>query len=189
MQQSMKKEKSHRGRKSVLLIIINFFKTIFKPREYTAAEEHAPAATAHAQKNGQHSFSSETRDLYTTIRTKNVPLIALSEYIDLVPENEIKVDLIINELRENNLKIIIPIYNARTILYPIRSQYSLICDVEYLLVNPEIIHDADKIRNFTDSLSGYKLKEDVITPKAILAIEKYLLTLQRQKKAHLLKKK
>ena len=108
--------------------------------------------------------------------------------VELVPENESRIDNIIEELRSNNLKIVIPIYNARTVLYPIRSQKYLIPDVEYLMVKPDIIQSPETIREFTDAITREKIKDEIIPGSAIIAVEKYLLTLYRQKRAQMLRK-
>jgi hypothetical protein len=50
-------------------------------------------------------------------------------------------------------------------------------DIEYLMVAPDIIASPESIRNFTDSLAGYKLKDETIPARGILTIENYLLTL------------
>lgn len=55
-------------------------------------------------------------------------------------------------------------------------------DVEYLLVSPETAKLPDTVRRFTDSLVGQKIKDEIIPATAIIAIEKYLLTLYRQRK-------
>ncbi len=135
------------------------------------------------------SFSRETKDIFAKIRSLNQPLIPLSDYVEIVPENEPAIDTIIAELRGNNLKIVIPLYNARKALYPKRSQKLLIADIEYLLVDPSIINDSDTIREFTDSLSGHKIKDDYIQPSGIIAIEKYLMNLYRQNRAKIIRNK
>ena len=61
-------------------------------------------------------------------------------------------------------------------------------DIEYLMVDPTIIHSPEEIRAYSDSLAGFKLKDETLPGKAILTIEKYLLTLYRQRKAKKLKK-
>lgn len=74
-------------------------------------------------------------------------------------------------------------------LYPVKSHEILMADIEYLMVDPDIIQSSESIREFTDSLAGYKLKDETIPGKGILTVENYLLTLYRQKKVKKLKKK
>ncbi len=166
--------------------IIGFIKSLFTKKKTT--EQFKKSRKTEKIKPSS-SFSRETKDIFARIRSLNQPLIALSEYVEIVPENEAAIDTIIAELRGNNLKIVIPIYNARKALYPKRSQKLLIADIEYLLVDPSIINDSDTIREFTDSLSGYKLKEDYVQPSGIIAIEKYLMNLFRQNRAKIIRNK
>ncbi|MFH0974326.1 MAG: hypothetical protein V1874_00915 [Spirochaetota bacterium] len=128
-------------------------------------------------------ISHETTKIYRKAVSMNSPIVALSDLIELTPENEYLVNRVIKDLRENNLKIVIPIYNARKNLYPKRSQKLLMSDIEYLLVSPEDAKFPETIRSFTDSLMGKKIKDELIPATAIIAVEKYLLTLYRQKKA------
>ncbi len=127
-------------------------------------------------------LSRETNTLYQKIENLNAPIIPLSDFIELKSENNNRVNKVIRELQDNNLKIVIPIYNAKNILYPKRSQKLLISDIEYLLVSPDLVKSADEIRGFTESMVGFKLKDDIISSKALMAMEKYLLTIHRQKK-------
>jgi hypothetical protein len=173
-------------KKSVFASIIGFIKSIFTKKKTT--EQFKKSRKTEKIKPST-SFSRETKDIFTRIRSLNQPLIALSEYVEIAPENEAAIDTIIAELRGNNLKIVIPIYNARKALYPKRSQKLLIADIEYLLVDPSIINDSDTIREFTDSLSGYKLREDYVQPAGIIAIEKYLMNLHRQNRAKIIRNK
>ena len=48
----------------------------------------------------------------------------------LVPENDALVDHLIQDMRENALRIVIPVYNAREVLYPKRSLKLLMPDTE-----------------------------------------------------------
>ncbi len=113
----------------------------------------------------------------------NALLIPLSDFVELTPENDYVVDKIIREMRDNNLKIIVPIYNARNNLYPKRSQKLLVPDVEYLLVAPERMKSPNSIREFTNSLVGFKIKDEPLPANAIITIEKYMLSIYRQQKA------
>jgi hypothetical protein len=128
-------------------------------------------------------ISHETTKIYKKTITMNAPIVPLSDFIELIPENDYLVNRIIKDLRENNLKVVVPIYNARENLYPKRSQKLLMSDIEYLLISPEKAKFPESIREFTDSLVGQKLKDEVIPSKAIIAVEKYLLTLYRQRKS------
>ncbi len=108
--------------------------------------------------------------------------------MDITDENESEVNEIIEELRDTGLKIVIPIYNARKVLYPRRSQKLLIPDIEYILVSPVVIRSYDAIKEFCDSLVGKKLNGEIIPSTGIIAIEKYLYTLYRQKRNLMMKK-
>jgi hypothetical protein len=132
-------------------------------------------------------ISKESQDIYKLIADKKSPLIPLSDFIELKPENEPKIDTIIRDLRGNDLKIVIPIYNARQVLYPIRSKKYLMSDVEYLLVDPEVAKTPESIREFIDNITGYKFKEDTISGNALFSIEKYLFSIHRQNRAKNLK--
>jgi hypothetical protein len=107
----------------------------------------------------------------------------LSDLIELKPENEPKIEQTIRELRENNLKIVVPIYNARQVLYPIRSKKYLMADVEYLMIDPDAAKSPETIRDFIDEITGFKFKEDVISGNALFSIEKYLFSINRQNRA------
>ncbi len=133
-------------------------------------------------------ISHETRKVYEKIIDMSAPVLPLSDFLELTPDNDLLIDQMINEFRDHNLKIVVPIYNARKVLYPKRSQKLIIPDSEYLLLPPDIIKSAEDVRAFTDRLIGVKVKDELIPGSAILAIEKYLLTLYRQKRALMLKK-
>lgn len=173
-------------KKSIFSSIIRFIKSLFTKKK-TATPFKKSTKTGKIKPST--SFSRETKDIFAKIRSLNQPLIPLSEYLEIIPENETAIDTIIAELRGNNLKIVIPIYNARKALYPKRSQKLLIADIEYLLVDPSIINDSDTIREFTDTLSGYKIREDYIQPAGIIAIEKYLTNLYRQNRSKIIRHK
>lgn len=179
--ESDKLDESH----SVFAKIIGFFASIFGSSKNAKSETKNKSGIS----GSKIPFSSITRDIYSQIKNRRSPLIPLSDYLELSRENSKDIDTIINELRANSLKIVIPIYNARTALYPTRSQSYIISDMEYLMVAPEIIASADTIREFTDSLVGYQLKDEVIPGRGIMAIENYLLTLYRQHKAKMRRKR
>jgi len=109
----------------------------------------------------------------------------LSQYIEIKPENEQNIDTTIDELRLNNLKIVVPIYNAKENLYPERSKKLLISNVEYLLIDSNIIETPESIRDYTDKLQKERLRGESIPIKAIVSIEKYLLNIHKQKLANL----
>ncbi len=132
-------------------------------------------------------ISNETKDIYKEISLKNSPIIPISDFIEIKPENENKIEKLISEIRENNLKIVIPIYNARQTLYIQRSKKYLLSDVEYLMLDPKIASTPESIRDYVDSIAGYKLKEDVIAGSALFSIEKYLMSIYRQNRAKLKK--
>ena len=179
---SMKHRKNDEyvDRNSLISKIISFFSSIFGGSK---TAQPAPQAKSEVRIS-KVPFSPMTQDLFTQIKNRTSPLIPLSDYIELTQENRKDIDTIINELRANFLKIVVPIYNARTVLYPTRSQGYIISDMEYLMMPIDIITSADTIRDFTDSLVGIKLKDEVIPSRAIMAIENYLLTLYRQQKAN-----
>ncbi len=173
-------------RRSILIMIGEFFKSLFGRSKEEAFDDDAAVSHAGVRRK---KFSRETKDVYVKIKNRSSKIIPISDFIELTPENEIKLDTIINEIRENHLKIVIPVYNARTVLYPNRSQKYLVPDVEYLLVDTEVTKTPESIRAYTDSLVGEKLKDEVIPGSGILTVEKYLLTLYRQKRAQNLRNK
>ena len=85
--------------------------------------------------------------------------------------------------------IVIPIYNARTTLYPKRSGKLLMSDVEYLLVPPQVIKSIDTISEYINSIVGTKLKDEPIPNRGLVAVEKYLRILHRQRRASQMRKK
>lgn len=175
-------EKSSEKKTSFFRKIINFFKSLF-----TGGKKEMDASRRVAAQTGR-ELSPETRRLYDKISERNEPVIPLSDYITLSDSNNAEIDRAIQELRENELKVVVPIYNARELLYPKRSKKLLIPDVEYLMIPPEVCRTPEDIRAFSDSLSGYKIKDDVLSIKAILTIEKYLLTIYRQKRSQMFKR-
>ncbi|HDP80901.1 MAG TPA: hypothetical protein ENN21_08680 [Spirochaetes bacterium] len=171
------------GRKrSFFRVIIDFIKSLFGGKK--AADGRTDAAAHPAQK----AINRETRQFYKKVSGHRGPLLALSDFIEIIPENDDLIDVLIKDMRENNLRIVIPIYNAREVLYPKRSQKLLMADIEYLLAPPETVRSPETIRKYTDSLLGFKIKDEVMPARAIMAVEKYLLTLYRQKRALMLKK-
>lgn len=180
-------ERGARRKRSFIDAISEFFRSLFGARREPAAVS-AAKDREHEAEQYIPSATGEAKNIINKIRNSTNILIALSTYIELIPANEKEIDSIINDLRKLNLKIVVPIYNARKILYPNRSQQYLISDIEYVLVDPETIQSPESIRKFTDSLAGEKIKDEKISGTAILTIEKYLKTLHFQKKAQFLKK-
>lgn len=175
---------------SIVVAVINFFRSIF------SRENRTEPVTGNKQETGKTGrkerkapLSKNAKDIYRQIKNRPAQLSVISDYIEIKPENEKVIDQIITELRTANLKIVIPVYNARQVLYPVRSKKYLIADVEYLMVDPEIPRSPEAIREFTDSITGYKFREDVISGNALFQIEKYLMTIYRQNRAKMKRKK
>ncbi len=166
--------------------IIYAVASLFKKKE-KVKNKGKQATGKKIYKSRMKKISKESQDIYKLIADKKSPLIPLSDFIELKPENEPKIDTIIRDLRGNDLKIVIPIYNARQVLYPIRSKKYLMSDVEYLLVDPEVAKTPESIREFIDNITGYKFKEDTISGNALFSIEKYLFSIHRQNRAKNLK--
>lgn len=169
---------------SLVKKIVQFFGSLFGRGRPTTARS-APAGQGTAARVRRTTISGETRSVYAKIKSSSSRILALSNYLEIIPANESRIQTIIDDLRELNLKIVIPIYNARKQLYPNRSQQYLMADVEYILVPPDVIQTPEEIREFTDAIVGEKLKDEAIPPGGILTIEKYLLTLYRQKRAQM----
>jgi len=186
VKQSVEKGKVYKEKSSIFRIIIDFFKSLFSSKKQE--EKTAGKSSAQAPAKKRTKISKNTKDLFNKIKTKSDKLIPLSKYIELSQKNELKIDEIIEEIRGSELKIVIPIYNARKNLYPKRSRKLLISDMEYLLVDSEIIQSSDSIREFSDSLVKYKLRDETIPPNVIMTIEKYLLTIYRQLRAQKMRK-
>jgi hypothetical protein len=91
---------------SLVRKIINFFSSLFGSKSYMEGESSSETPLATGKKRAP--LSRQTKDLYSQIKIKNAPVIALSDYLELAPENEIHVDTIINEIRQNNLKSLSP---------------------------------------------------------------------------------
>jgi hypothetical protein len=131
----------------------------------------------------------ETRDIYEKANSRRGPIVALSDLIEINMENDAMITRIIQELRDNNLKLVVPIYNARVTLYPKRSKKLLMSDIEYLLIPISVIKSLDTIADYINSLVGHKLKEEVMPGRALVAIEKYLRVLFRQRRLSQMRKK
>ncbi|HEY1406001.1 MAG TPA: hypothetical protein VF857_05270, partial [Spirochaetota bacterium] len=131
----------------------------------------------------------ETKDIFEKANARRGPIVALSDLIELTPENDAMINRIVQELRDNNMKIVIPVFNARTVLYPKRSNKLLMSDTEYLLVPPPVIKSIDTISEYVNSLVGHKLKDEVIPGRGLVMLEKYLKVLHRQRRLSQLRKR
>ncbi len=175
---------------SIVVAVINFFKSIFSRNSKTEPDSGSKEEVKKTgKKQVRAALSKNAKDIYKQIKNKPSIITVMSDFIEIKPENEKMIDQIITELRSNSLKIVIPVFNARQVLYPIRSKKYLISDVEYIMVDPEIPRSPEAIREFTDSITGYKFKEDVISGNALFQIEKYLMTIYRQNRAKMKRKK
>jgi len=168
--------------KSFIAVIISGIASLFTKNSKSQAKGGSKSQPKKAL-NVKKGISKETKDIYKLISERSSTLIPLSDLIELKPENEPKIEQTIRELRENNLKIVVPIYNARQVLYPIRSKKYLMADVEYLMIDPDAAKSPETIRDFIDEITGFKFKEDVISGNALFSIEKYLFSINRQNRA------
>ncbi|MCL1833392.1 MAG: hypothetical protein FWG49_02715 [Leptospirales bacterium] len=168
--------------KNIISSIINLFKGKEKNKQSDAKK------TDKTNKSNT-EISKETRDLYEEISLHNSILTPISDFIEIKPDNEYIIEKLIAELRSTNLKIVIPMYNARKHLYIKRSQKYLISDIEYLLVDPAFAASPEIIYDYIDSIKGFRLKEDTLTGNALFSIEKYLFSIYRQNKEKLEKLK
>ncbi|MBN2434065.1 MAG: hypothetical protein JXK07_02215 [Spirochaetes bacterium] len=182
---------SGRSGRSVFGVLINAIKSLFgifsrddiSDKISSNGDDYSPISTAPG--SSKKPLTKEAKTIYAQTRSRKAPILALSEFIVLSKENDKLVDQIINDMRQNNLKIIMPVYNARKVLYPKRSSKLLIPDIEYLLIDPAVIRTSESITNYVDSLVGFKLKDDIISGTVLINIEKYLRNIQRQQKAKL----
>jgi hypothetical protein len=178
--QSLKKDMKDKNRnvkkkRSIFTRIRDFILSLF--RRSGGETDSEKALPEHVIRE----MSSETKQLYEKVIVRNAPVIALSDFYELIPQNDYLIDRVIDDLREHDAMIVIPIYNARKVLYPKKSQKLIIPDIEYLLISPEVAKKTEDIRSFCDSLSGYNLKDETMPGRAIMGIEKYLLSVYRQK--------
>jgi hypothetical protein len=169
------------------LMILSFFSSIFSffSRHDDLDDEHFHDEMAHAEGGpvARMEPRKETKAIYEKANARSGPIVALSDLIELTPENDQIIVRIIQELRENNMKIVVPIYNARTTLYPKRSKKLLMSDIEYLLVPIQTTKSVDSISEYINSLVGYRIKDEPLPSKGLVAIEKYLRVIYRQKRA------
>lgn len=152
-----------------------------------SSRESASGSTQGTQK--KRPVTQRTRQIYSKAKAHRGPILGLSEFIELNKENDKEIDRLIDEMRSNNLKIIMPVYNARKALYPKRSSKLLIPDIEYLLIDPDVIKTSEAITNYVDSLVGFKMRDDVIPGNTLVNIEKYLRNIHRQQRARLRNRK
>ncbi len=186
-----KEARAPKKKRSILSAITEFLYSLFSFRKDgtgASLSDMRDDYTPSSQPSSKVEVSEELKSILYRIKNAQGKIAALSNYIEILPANESNIDELINDIRRLNIKIVIPIFNARKTLYPKRSQQYLISDVEYLLVEPEVIQSAESIREFTDALAGEKIKDEKVPPIAILNIEKYLLNMHKQKKLAAMKK-
>ncbi len=188
LRNSNKNESDEKSGTSFLARIANSIIMLFTKKEKNYVLNPEKKVTARVKKS-KPVISTETQDLFKEISMRKSPLLPISDFIEIVPENESRIEKLIAEIRSTNLKIVIPIYNARQMLYTQRSKKYLISDVEYLMIEPEIATTSETIRDYIDSITGYKLKEDTITGSALFSIEKYLMSIYRQNRAKMKREK
>lgn len=182
--------------RSLVAVIISLFSSFFglfgrsKDSEDEESEqsfdEYGQSAPTLAVKS---EIRKETKDINEKANLRRSPLVPLSDLIEISGKNDDAIGKIVSELRDNNLKIVIPIYEAKSILYPKRSSKLLMSDVEYLLVPPHVIKSVESIAEFINSIIGIKLKDETIPARGISAIEKYLKILYRQRRASIIRKR
>lgn len=173
-------------RLSLMEIIADFISSLFlgagAKKSRRGSDSGGDVYTESAGGPAPKKIAGITRAIYTKASVKNQPIMALSDFIVLSKENDRQVETIIREFEENNLKIVIPVFNARTALYPVRSAKLLIPDIEYLLVDPAVVITSESVTAYIDSLVGVKLHDDFIPGSTLSLIEKYLRNIYRQKK-------
>ncbi|HNX59643.1 MAG TPA: hypothetical protein PKK43_11135, partial [Spirochaetota bacterium] len=189
VQKAVQPESKH-GR-PLYLRLLGFFSSIF------GIFSHQPdvEATSYSYESDSQGVDirreprPETKDIYTKANARRALIVPLSDLIEINMENDQIINRIISELREHNMKIVVPVFNARSLLYPKRSGKVLISDTEYLLIPPAVIKSQDTIAEYVNSLVGYKLKEEVIPGRGLVMLEKYLRVLHRQRRMSLLRKR
>ena len=162
--------------------IFKYFFGIFSKSAPETAEVNEVYERRSTVRVKRREMSKDAVEIYRNIKAMNSPLIPLSDVIDIFPDNEVVINTLITELRSNNLKIVIPIYKARMTLYPNRSSQYLMSDIEYLLVDPKVIESSESINDYLDDIKGRRLKDEKIPLSGFIAIEKYLVSLFKQKK-------
>lgn len=181
-------EISLRKKRTLVSAIQDFIKSLFSTRKDEAPASGGRSSSDNYLDAPRVVITKEARNVINRIKNNQNKIIPLSNYIELLSANDPEVENILNDIRKLNLKLVIPIYNARRVLYPNRSQQYLIPDIEYLLLPPDVIQMPETIRDYTDSLAGEKLKDEKMPHQAILNIEKYLMGLHTQKKSQMMRK-
>lgn len=198
---------STKEKKSFIQVIADIFKAIFglfssskieSTEAYSSNSSHSKLGTSSSISGVREKSSSgnisksaimkETQTIYAKARSRSGPIIALSDILELSQENNVLIDKVIKEMRDNNLKVIMPVYGARKKLYPKRSQKIILADMEYLLIPIESIKTSESITSYVDSLVGFKMHDDILSGNMLIEVEKYLRTIHRQKRAQLLKR-
>jgi hypothetical protein len=168
--------------RSFIAVIIDFFRTLFGGKKQPVAKMKEHGAVA------ERAVSPHIKPYLRRVSESQAQIMALSDMIELVPENDDTVSQLIEEIREKNMRIVVPVYNAREVLYPKRSQKLLIPDMEYLLVPVDAARSAEAVIAYTRSLEGTKMKDEVIPSRAIMTMEKYLLNHFRQRRSQMIRR-
>lgn len=191
---TQEKKRGRKRRFSIGGIFIAIIKSIFgiftggrDDDEYYESSVGSTSSGGGTSKSGNRPVSREARTIYTKAKNTNRPLLALSDFIELNRENDSMIDKIIQDLRDNNMKIVMPVYNAKKNLYPKRSMKVIMADIEYLLIPIEAARTPESITSYVDSLVGYKMKDDIISGHMLIQIEKYLRTINRQNRRKLMR--
>ncbi|MFW5808508.1 MAG: hypothetical protein ACOCWH_05610, partial [Spirochaetota bacterium] len=129
------------SRPSILGSIIDAIKSLFslfsaddEDEELSSSRSLHHTSTSSAYATASYGESSsrprpmtkDSKNVYAKLMNRKAPILALSDFVQLSKENDSQVDQIIKDLRDNNIKIIMPVYNARKALYPKRSSKLLI---------------------------------------------------------------
>ncbi|TAL33266.1 MAG: hypothetical protein EPN93_14640 [Spirochaetes bacterium] len=168
--------------KSFIGAILDFFRSLFGGKESPVPRAREISTVA------ERPVAPHIKPYIRRTAESQAPLIPLSDMIELIPENDETVSQLIEEIREKNVRIVVPVYGARDVLYPKRSQKLLIPDIEYLLVPVDAARSPETVIAFTQSVEGTKVKDEVISTRAIIAIEKYLLKHYRQRRSQLIRR-
>ena len=169
----------------IIEAILNFFRPrnkMKKGRHGDSVDSDSGPGISNRKSKSKRPPTKHTMQLIEMIDKKSAPLIALSDIIDFVPENDDAVSNIIDTLDALHKKIVIPIYDSDKNLYPKRSLEVLMPNIEYLLIDPSHIATTEAIQDFINSIRGYRLKGEVIPVNAVFAIEKYLMGISRKKR-------
>ncbi len=183
------------GKKGIISRLLGFFGSLFggsdkgrQPAATNTADGADGSSAAAGAQTRPVNLTKDARQILAKIMQRKDEVIPLSDYIVLNRENDHIIDSIITDLRNGEIKIVVPVYNARDVLYPKRSAKLLIADIEYLIIPAHVIKAPEFISRLIDSHVVYKLKDDIVGSKALIAIERYLKTVHRQKRAIMMKK-